>query len=713
MRRILACLALVALTLVVFAPVAKHEFMQFDTLDYVLENDRVLGGLTAESVRWAFFEFHVANWHPLTWLSHMLDVELFGLDAGAHHMVNVVLHALSAMLLFLTLERATRRVPASLFVAAVFAVHPLHVESVAWVAERKDVLSTLFGTATLYVWVRYTQALGRSLNALALTLYALALALFALGLLSKSMLVTLPCVMLLLDFWPLERGRALSLPIRLLEKFPFFALALASCALTVAAQRAGGAVKNFDHFSLAMRLQNTSVAYATYVWKTLWPTDLAIWYPHPRDTHSTTLWVGAYAGLALATVLAALLRKRAPYLLTGWLWFLGTLVPVIGLMQVGGQSHADRYMYVPQTGLAIAAAFGAGALLRRWRPAGPVLGLAVVAALSFVTWKQLARWRTTDELFQHTVRVTERNYVAHNVLGLNQVRAGRLEAGIAHFRTALHYQPTHYESYNNLGRALIDQGELEEAGRHFEWSVAKMPDNWDAYHQLGIVYGTTERHEEAEQLFREALRRRPNPETAFNLGLQLDRTGRTAEALEQFRDAVRLKPEFANAHTQVGIQLIKSRRNDEAEPALQEAVRLEPGNAEAHYWLGGIDVLARRDRDALPHYERALAIKPSWPTLLSDFAFVLATSFDDDVRDPVRALELAERANTVTGKVEASALDTLAACYAAVERFEEAAETARRALALAEENERASLARKIEPRIALYEAGHAYRATPP
>ncbi len=706
MQRILACLALALLTLTVFGRVVGHEFMHFDTLQYVIENRNVNQGLTGESIAWALTEFHVANWHPLTWLSHMLDVELFGLDAGGHHAVNLALHALATVLLFLALERASGELRPSLFVAAVFAVHPLHVESVAWVAERKDVLSTLFGFAALYAWVRYTEAPSKAR-------YVGAVLLFALGLLSKSMLVTLPCVLLLFDVWPLRRARTVPARALLLEKLPFFLLALASCAVTVVAQDAGGAVKTFDHFPLAMRAQNTSVAYVTYVWETLWPADLAVWYPHPRDTLPAAKWIGAYVGLTLITGLVLALRRRAPHLLVGWLWFLGTLVPVIGWVQVGGQSHADRYMYVPQTGLAILIAWSVGALLRRWKYAAPALGLAAIAALSTATWRQLALWKTTDELFQHTTRVTERNYVAHNVLGMNQVRAGRLEAGIAHFRTALHYQPTHYESYNNLGRALIEQGELEEAQRHFEWSVAHMPGNWDAHHQLGIIHGIEGRHGLAEQLFGEALRLSPNAESAYNLGLEYARVGKLTEALERFRAAIEMRPDFSRAQAQVGIQLLKSGRSDEAEPFLLEALRLDAEDADAHYWLGGLLALSKRDREALPRYDDALALRPAWPAAHNELAFVLATSHDDDVRDPARALALAERANELVAEQDASLLDTLAACYAAVGRFEEAAATARRALELARGEGRQKLAGRIESRIALYDQGRAYRASPP
>ena len=703
-RRALACLALMAATALVYGRVAGHEFVHFDTLDYVLENRPVLAGLTVDGARWAFAELHAANWHPLTWLSHMLDVELFGLNPAGHHLVSVALHGLSAALLFLVLERATGRAGPSLFTAFVFALHPLHVESVAWVAERKDVLSTFLGLASLWFWVGHARESSRAR-------YSAALGLFALGLMAKPMLVTLPFLMLLFDVWPLERLAARGWRALVLEKVPFFVLAAASCWITLIAQERGGAVQSFDSHGLGVRLSNAAHAYSMYAWKTVWPTDLAVWYPHARGALPAAAWIPAALVLPAITAAVFALRRRLPYLLCGWLWFLGTLVPVIGLVQVGGQSWADRYAYVPQTGLVLAVAFGAADLLRRWRHAGAALAAAVLAPLALLTWSQLGLWHDTDRLFEHTARVTERNYVAHNVLGMQQQRRGNLKAAVAQFRVSLSYKPGYAEAFNNLGRAMMELGELEEARLHFERGIAAMPGNADAYHQLGILHGLQGESEQAERLFRRALAVKPSEQSWFNLALELERRGEIEQAAAGYLAALEIDPGFARAHTRLGLLRMRQGRDEEARAHLEAAVRFDPDDGEARHTLGGLLARTGREAEAIAVWEEALELEPERTVLLNGIAWVLATSADDRVRSPGRAVELAERA--CAASADPTFLDTLSAAYAASGRFDEALETARRALELARSSERESLAGRIERRIALYEQGRPYRATSP
>src|SRR5512139_1612417 len=404
-RSLIICLVLVVITAGVYLQAGDHEFINYDDPLYVTNNPQVKAGLTGKNILWAFSTTRASNWHPLTWLSHMLDVQLFGLNPRGHHLMNVFIHCVNTVLLFLLLTKMTATPWQSLFVAALFALHPLHVESVAWVAERKDVLSGFFWLLTLLLYVRYVNSPGT-------VRYLLVVASFAAGLMSKPMLVSLPLVMLLLDYWPLKRLGTQASPVSLLkEKLPFFLLSLLSALVTMHAQKAGGALKSMDVVPLAMRVENSLVSYATYIVKTVWPQDLALFYPFPL---SLALWQVLASCLLLIAVSAGvvLLRKRHPYLLTGWLWFLITLVPVIGLVQVGGQAMADRYTYIPHIGLFVMAAWAVPELLKGMRRRRVVLAGAacvILAILTVVTWRQLGYWRDNITLYERTLSVTQNN----------------------------------------------------------------------------------------------------------------------------------------------------------------------------------------------------------------------------------------------------------------------------------------------------------------
>jgi tetratricopeptide (TPR) repeat protein len=578
---------LALLVLAVYARVAGHGFVNLDDAHYVSDNPRVLRGLTWEGVAWAFGTFQLANWHPLTWLSHMADVELFGLDPGRHHLVSVAFHAACTVLVFLVLRAATGATWRSAAVAALFGVHPLHVESVAWVSERKDVLSTLLGLLALAAWIRYVRrpSPGRYLP--------VAFA-FALSLLAKPMLVTLPFLLLLLDFWPLGRlgarfgpgpaarggsgqghaaasapesgkGRlavptassprsgGIGLGALLLEKAPLLALSAASSAVTWVAQSQGGATTAMESVPIASRVANAAVAYGFYLAKTFWPSGLAAFYPHPAIAGGGHPWWQVAGSLLLLAALSALALWRwrtQPWLAVGWLWYLGTLVPVIGLVQVGAQAAADRYTYVPLVGIFVAVVWAACELLDRlpWgRALAAAAGAAAVLAFAGVGWKQAGHWRDSISLHLHATRVTERNWVAWRALGDAYAEAGRLEEATAAHREALRILP---------GLA-------------------------EAWHGLGVVAGRLGRHEEAIAHIEQALRIRPRYATAWlNLGSAQALLGRYPEAVAAFRNAVRDRPDDVRAWSSLGLAALRAGDVDQAVESERRLRELDPVRAD-------------------------------------------------------------------------------------------------------------------------------------
>ncbi len=561
-------LALVLAVLIAFWPTTGNKFVDWDDGPYVTRNPHVRGGLTLNGVVWAFTSLGYAeNWHPLTWLSHMLDVELFGLNPRGHHLVSVILHAGNAILLFLVLRAMTGTLWRSALVAVLFAVHPLHVESVAWVAERKDVLSTLFwllATAAYlqYVWQR---SLGR---------YCAVLGLFALGFLAKPMLMTLPFVFLLLDYWPLGRmqpvprasqtgkkakitaapsqdtGRAEVLSL-VLEKVPFFALSALSAVMTWVAQSRGGAMGYT--FPFWYRLSNAMLAYATYLWKTVWPINLAAVYSHPRGALPT--WRVLAAVLFLTTVSALVLweRRRRPYLVTGWCWYLGTLVPVIGLVQVGVQSMADRYTYIPLIGIFMMAAWCLPASVLtdpRQSKAAVGAGAVLLAGLMTLTWVQTTHWQDSQALFEHAVAVTKNNYLAHNNLGTIYAKLGRVNEASLHLKEALRLWPDSAEANYNLGTLLFMSGKLDEAREYFLKAIRAKPDYVDAYDIMGIAFFRQGKLGEALEYFQEAVRRKPDfADAHYNAAAVLLRMGRLKEAVLEYRTGLRLNPNHEAAQS--------------------------------------------------------------------------------------------------------------------------------------------------------------------
>jgi protein O-mannosyl-transferase len=546
------CLLLAVGVLLVFGQTLRYDFINYDDEQYFSTNPEVQNGLTPGGVAWAFQTTYAANWHPLTWLSFMLDVELYGSGPAGPHFTNAFLHAVNTVLLFLLLQRLTGADWRSAVVAALFGLHPLHVESVAWVSERKDVLSGLFFMLTLWTYASYVSHKAGP----AFRLYLLSLFLFALGLMSKPMLVTLPFVLLLLDYWPLERFRMCDSPfaIRRLawEKVPFFVLGAISCAVTFVAQR--GAVQPLAHISLGIRLVNAAVSYVRYLYKMFWPVNLAIPYPH----HG--YWSVGMFGLSVALILAAVMfalqfRHKFPFLITGWFWYLGMLVPTIGLVQVGMQSMADRYTYLPLIGVFILLVWGAGMAVERWRLPTPVIGglaLLVLAAGTARTLDQLRYWQNSGTLFRHAVAVTKGNQVAYYNLGEFYFSQGRLDEAIANYREAIQINPGYDDALNNLGAALAMKGELDEAIVRIRESIHYRPDKPDAYYNLGNVFVMQHKLDEAVSRYTDALRLKPNyPEAHNNLANVLLTQGHPNEAIHHYQEALRWNPNHEGAKRQL------------------------------------------------------------------------------------------------------------------------------------------------------------------
>ena len=564
-----------AITLLAFAAVRDFGFVDYDDLDYVAANPHVMPGLTWAGVRWALTSGYFANWHPVTWISHMLDVQLFGMNAGAHHSVNLLLHVANTLLLFGVLRRMTGAVGRSAFVAALFAVHPMHVESVAWVAERKDVLSTFFWLLTMWAYYFYTRAPQPRR-------YALVIVCFALGLMSKPMLVTLPFVLLLLDLWPLRRPLARSL---VLEKLPLVALSIASSAVTVLVQRQGGAVVRLDLIPLSTRVANALVAYARYIEKMLWPMDLAAMYPIPRTLPDPGLLAAAVAILLGITIVAIKLVHQRPYLLVGWLWFLGTLVPVIGIVQVGVQSMADRYSYVPLVGLFIMVAWGVPDNIASWpraRMASQIAAAVLVGACTMVTMHQVRYWSSSRALWQHAVDATRDNYFAQASLGYVLWKEGHADEAIPRFQESLRIRPDFAEAHNNLGVALAGRGELRDAMLEFSEAVRINPEFKAARDNLAATNAKLTTLDTGLTHYVDAVRAKPNDLAARNeLGAALAAQGRIDDAIEQFRAAINIDPNQPDVHFNLGAMLEQKGRTSEAIEQFRIALRLNPGHVPA------------------------------------------------------------------------------------------------------------------------------------
>jgi tetratricopeptide (TPR) repeat protein len=579
---------LALLTIAVYAAVAHFEFVTWDDANYV-RIEPVRSGLTWQGITWAFTTGETANWHPLTWLSHMLDVEMYGDQAGGHHVTNLILHVANVLLLFGVFVRMTGAVGRSAFVAALFAVHPLHVESVAWVAERKDVLSTFFALVTIWMYITYVRE-PRASRWLVVCLG------FALGLMSKPMLVTLPFVLLLLDVWPLGRiriGSAANWRTLAMEKVPLVAIAVAASITTVLLQRQAGAMGDgaSDAFPIGLRIGNAIVSYAAYLGATAWPAGLSPFYPYPRAVSAVAVVVSlaVLTGLSFAAVRVG---RQRPYVLVGWLWFVGMLVPVIGLIQVGQQSRADRYTYMPLVGIFIIVAWGVPELIARWRPRRALLqaaaGLAVLA-FAVTAWFQVETWRNSFTLWTHALEVTTNNDRAYNGLGAELGNRGKIDEAIGKFEEAIRINPTFSDAHINLAVALAVQGKTNEALPHYAEGLRLQPGRIDARNNYAAALEKAGRLDEAAQQYEISLRADPNQsDVDASLGLVLAQEGNLAEAEAAERAALRLSPNSAQAHYGLGAVLAVAHRTEEAIREFTEVLRIDPGNEMARRALAQI-----------------------------------------------------------------------------------------------------------------------------
>jgi Tfp pilus assembly protein PilF len=554
---LLICLFLVTVTFAVYWQVRSFTFVNYDDSQYVTENQYVKDGLNYKSIRWAFSSYHAANWHPFTWLSHMLDIQLYGMNPGAHHQTNLIFHIVNALLLFFVFRKMTSNLWQSGFVAALFALHPLHVESVAWVAERKDVLSTFFWMLTMFSYARYAAHPG-------INRYLPVVGFFILGLMAKPMLVTLPFVLLLLDYWPLRRIQFnppgddhISLikkqsPGRFLiwEKIPLFSLAMASSVVTFMAQKSGGAVGSMELYPLTTRVANALVAYVKYIGKMIWPANLAVFYPYSESLPGWQI-IGAGALLGLITFAAIRSFRQRPWFVVGWMWFIGTLVPVIGLVQVGLQAMADRYTYIPLIGVSIIVAWGLPELLHKWHHKEKLLGLTVIAVLVMLgttSWMQIRYWKNSLTLFKHALDVTENNYLAHNAFGNALKEEGKSNEAIRHYLKALEIKPDYAMPHYNIGHTLAVQGKLDDAINHFQKAIQIKPDFASAHDNLGYVFMIQGKIKPAIMHYAEALRIKPDDAEVHNrMGLALVSQGQLDNAVIHFQKAVNLKADFVAA----------------------------------------------------------------------------------------------------------------------------------------------------------------------
>ncbi|HUI55211.1 MAG TPA: tetratricopeptide repeat protein [Bryobacteraceae bacterium] len=597
------CLLLLVLTLAIYSRVVHFDFLNYDDPEYVTENVHVRGGFTWAGVAWAFTSFHAANWSPVTWLSHMADCQLFGLRSGWHHCINVLLHAAAALLLFAALKKLTGARWPSAFVAFLFALHPLHVESVAWIAERKDVLCALFWFLALWFYARYAQRPGAAR-------YALVLLAFCLGLMAKPMIVTLPFVLLLLDVWPLRRANRLAV---LWEKAPFFLLAAGSAVVTVLAQEQGRAVKSLVAMPFGLRIENASVAYAAYIVRMLWPANLAVLYPY---RHTLPVWQVLVAALALVAITVLTIRRARsqPYLAAGWFWYLGTLVPVIGLVQVGAQSSADRYTYVPTVGLAVMVAWGAADFLDRRpdaRRAIAISAAAVCLACAGMTWFQLRYWADSGRLFQRAVDVTRDNYIAHNNLANYYLVHLRNDEAMEHISEALRIKPAYPEAHVNLALVLRRSGKFDAAEREYQTALRLQPASLDAYSGYGALLVAQGRMQEALRMFAAGVELEPEyADGHYDLGRVLASLGRTNEALAQFQETIRLRPDHVDARHTMGVILLTHGRLDDALAQFRAEAQLKPDDANVHYTVGTLLASAGRLDEAIAQFTEALRIKP-------------------------------------------------------------------------------------------------------
>jgi protein O-mannosyl-transferase len=617
---------LISITLLVFWQVHNFAFIHYDDSDYVYENPHVVNGLTNNSVIWAFTTNRSSNWHPLTWLSLMLDCQLFGANPGYMHLMNLLFHIANTLLLFAVLRKMTGALWPSAFVAAAFAIHPMHVESVAWIAERKDVLSTLFFLLTLAAYTNYVKRPG-------FIRYVLTLLLFALGLLAKPMLVTLPFVLMLLDYWPLLRFAANGRPLEeigeqktdcafrklstgqlIIEKIPFIVLSVVSSVITFLVQFRGIAIVHIDTLPLKDRVANAFLSYARYTGKLFWPQKLSVFYPF--DVSSFAFWQVAMCVLLLLVISIFVIRfgQNRKYLPVGWFWFIITLVPVIGLVQVGLQAFADRYTYIPYIGLFIMIAWGLRELLSKWPQLKIALGLSMVTALTILgicTYTQVSYWNNSFTLFSHAIKVTKNNYIAYNGLGVAYNSIGRYQDAIESYKQTIKSKPDYAMAYFNLGVTYWKLGRYQDAIEHYKQAIIIKSDYADAHYNLGVVYNSIGRYQDAIESYKQAIQIKPDYAEAYiNLGAAYGKLRRWKDEVEAYKQTIKIKPDYVEAYFNLGISYDENNRLQDAIDAYKQAIKIKPDYVEAYFNLGVACYKLGNYQDAIDAYRQAIKIQP-------------------------------------------------------------------------------------------------------
>lgn len=648
-------LFLATTTLAVYLQMYKYDFISYDDENYVNENNIVKQGITIDGLVWAFTTKHQGNWHPLTWLSHMLDCQLFGLNAGWHHITNLLLHIINAILLFALLKQMTGKLWRCFFVAAVFALHPLHVESVAWIAERKDVLCTLFWILTIAAYLNYAKLH-------TISWYTLSLFTFALGLMAKPMLVTLPFVLLLLDYWPLGRLQPTKTYQIVREKVPFFILSAISSVITIIAQQHTGALSSLEVIPPVTRIANTFISYMKYIEKMFWPGGLAVFYPHPLNKVSILQAAAALLLLLFISILVLRLTRNHKYLAVGWLWYLGTLVPVIGLIQVGDQAYADRYTYIPLIGLFIIIAWGVPELLSKWQYQKSVIIILMIISLcasAVCTRLQVGYWRNSMALFEHTLEVTENNHLAHCVLALYLHKQQEIDKAAEHNLKALRIKPQYPQALLFRGTILLEEDKIDEAIDLYNQALQIKPDYAEAHYNLGIAYFKKGNIDEAHKFWSRTIQLDPMKNQAYtNLGSILDEQGKTEQAIKYWMKAIQLNPDDPIAHNNLARVLNKQGNIKDAVIHYNEVLRLKPYDAAAHNSLGAVLVKQGYLEKATFMYKRGLAINPHDAYLHSNLGSALLQQglLDEAIDELQKALDLSPDSKTYRNIAVAFAL---------------------------------------------------------
>jgi tetratricopeptide (TPR) repeat protein len=730
----LVAAALTLLILLIYSQVHDFSLTYYDDPENISMNVRVQQGLSLENIRWALTTTYANFRMPLVWISFMVDREIIdflssrgivmGADgSGVYHLTNVLIHIVGSVLLFVVLNRMTNCCWQSAFVAALFAVHPLHVEPVAWATSRKDVLSGLFWMLTMLAYAYYARRPSTMR-------YMLLLLTFVLGLMAKPMLVSLPLVLLMLDWWPL--GRIVGSPktsdsrfpifrsplFAITEKLPLFVLTALSSFLAYSAQQQGGALGPVDTYPVGVRIPNALVSYFAYVRQTIWPTGLIPFYPHPGRTLPEVLVAACAIGLILITFLAVRTRRTKPYLIVGWLWYLTTLVPVSGLVQVGNHARADRYTYIPLIGLFVIAAWGVSELTAAWKYQRPILAAAacaVILAFTAISHRQAGYWRDDFTLFDYTLRVSPRNPVAHNDIGIALLKQGKLRESIKHFNAALEVWPGYATAYNNIGVVYEGLGRLDEAVANYEMAISVAPYDTDpcVHWNLGRTLGKQGRITDAIKELSAALRIAPEfPGVHNDLGRVLELQGKIDEAIKCFRRELELVPDNGDAHFNLGRILLEQKRKSEAVRHLQQAIMSKPRFGAAHLELGHALLAVGDQAGAIRHYRAAFRLMPRSSAAANSLAWNLATSPDASLRNGQEAVRAAVKACRLTKHADPSALDTLAAAYAETGNFREAVRNAEKGVWLARKQGFKELAEEISKRATLYRTGRPYHSGP-